>query len=87
MHEINNINYAFMHFPLKAQRGRSIAQAASRRPVIVDTGIRSQAGQYVICEGQSSTGTNFLHVRFTYPVDTIRSMLRTSPSIPDAAKC
>lgn len=49
----------FHAFPAKSQRGRSIAQAVSRRPLIVDAGIRSQAGQYVICDGKSSIGTSF----------------------------
>jgi len=47
MHGINIIKSVFMHFPLKAQRGWSIPQAVSRRPLIVEAGIRSQTGQYM----------------------------------------
>ena len=51
----------------KSQRGRSIAQAVIRRPLIVDAGIRYQAGQYVICDGQSSIGTSFAPCTFYLP--------------------
>lgn len=38
---------------------RAMAEAASCLPVTVETGVRSQARPYGICDGQSGTGTGF----------------------------
>jgi len=55
MHGMNNIKSVFMHFPLKAQRGLSIAQAVSRRPLAAKFRVRSRAVHVGYAGGKSCT--------------------------------
>jgi hypothetical protein len=59
-------------------RGRAMAEAISRRPVIAEARVRSRVSPCGICGGQSGTGTGFSRVLRLFAVSIITPMLHNS---------
>jgi hypothetical protein len=55
--------------------GRAVSQAVSRLPLTAEARVRAHVNQCEICGGESGTGTGYLRVLQSSPVNFIRLWL------------